>query len=59
MPTLGDPPSIEFRDACKKCGSSEGFTWTYGENDGKSKGFSTCRSCGGVTKWDTNVINVD
>ena len=49
-PTLGDPPSIEFRDACKSCGSTEGFTWTYGQNDGNSKGFSTCRSCGVVTK---------
>jgi len=49
-PTLGDPPSIEFRDACKSCGSTNGFTWTYGENDGNSKGFSTCKSCGAVTK---------
>ena len=48
-PTLGDPPSIEFRDACKKCGSAEGFTWTYGSNDGHSKGFSTCKSCGGIS----------
>ena len=50
MPTLGDPPAIEFRDKCKKCGSAEGFRWTYGQNDGKSQGFSTCRSCGAVTK---------
>ena len=49
-PTLGDPPSIEFRDACKKCGSTEGFTWTYGNNDGHSNGFSTCKACGAVTK---------
>ena len=49
-PTLGDPPSIEFRDACKKCGSAEGFTWTYGDNDGHSNGYSTCNSCGVVTK---------
>ena len=49
-PTLGDPPSIEFRDACKKCGSTEGFTWTYGDNDGHSNGYSTCKSCGGITK---------
>ena len=50
MPTLGDPPSIEFRDACKKCGAVAGFTWTYGENDGHSNGFSTCKACGGVSK---------
>ena len=52
MPTLGDPPAIghEYRDACKSCGSTEGRAWTYGANDGKSKGFSTCRSCGAVTK---------
>ena len=42
-PTLGDPPYIEFRDACKKCGAVAGFTWTYGENDGKSKGCATIR----------------
>ena len=53
MPTLGDPPAAghEYRDACKKCGSTEGFTWTYGQNDGHSNGFSTCKSCGAVTKW--------
>ena len=34
--------------ACKKCGSTKGFQWTYGENDGRSKGFSTCTSCGAV-----------
>ena len=52
MPTLGDPPAPghEYRDACKSCGAVAGFTWTYGENDGKSKGFSTCKSCGAVTK---------
>jgi len=49
-PTLGDPPTIEFRSACKSCGSTNGFTWTYGQNDGNSKGFSTCKSCGVVTK---------
>ena len=51
-PTLGDPPAAghEYRDACKSCGSTEGRTWTYGSNDGHSKGFSTCRSCGVVTK---------
>ena len=52
MPTLGDPPAAghEYRDACKSCGSAEGFTWTYGQNDGHSNGFSTCKSCGVVTK---------
>ena len=49
-PTLGDPPAIEFRDACKKCGSTKGFKWTYGQNDGKSDGFATCRSCGAKSK---------
>ncbi len=51
-PTLGDPPAAghEYRDACKKCGSTEGFTWTYGNNDGHSNGFSTCKACGAVTK---------
>ena len=49
-PTLGDPHAIEFRDKCKKCGSAEGFRWTYGQNDGHSNGFSTCRSCGAVSK---------
>ena len=34
--------------ACKKCGSTKGFQWTYSENDGRSKGFSTCTSCGAV-----------
>ena len=47
---LGDPPGIEFRDACKKCGNCAGFKWTYGENDGHSTGFSTCLSCGGTSK---------
>ena len=57
MPTLGDPPAAghEYRDACKSCGSTEGRAWTYGANDGKSKGFSTCRSCGAVTKWIGSV----
>ena len=52
MPTLGDPPAAghEYRDACKSCGSTGGRSWTYGSNDGKSKGFSTCNSCGVVTK---------
>ena len=45
---LGDPPSIEFRDACKSCGSIEGFKWHYGQNDGKSEGYSECKSCGAV-----------
>ena len=34
--------------ACKKCGSTKGFQWTYGENDGMTRGFSTCKSCGAV-----------
>ena len=34
--------------ACKKCGSTKGFQWTYGENDGMTRGFSTCKSCGSV-----------
>jgi len=49
-PTLGDPPYIEFRDACKKCGAVEGFTWTYGDNDGHSEGYATCKGCGGISK---------
>ena len=47
---LGVPPAIEFRDPCPNCGSIEGFKWTYGENDGKSNGYSTCRSCGKKTR---------
>ena len=47
---LGDPPSIEFRDACKSCGSINGFKWHYGQNDGKSEGYSECKSCGVKTK---------
>ena len=49
-PTLGDPPYIEFRDACKKCGAVEGFTWTYGDYDGHSEGYATCKGCGGISK---------
>ena len=33
---------------CKKCGSTKGFQWTYGENDGRTNGFSTCKSCGAI-----------
>ncbi len=49
---LGDPPSIEFRSPCPKCGVVKGFRWTYGENNGKSNGYSTCLACGAELKND-------
>jgi len=25
---------------------TQGYTWTWGKNDGHSKGYSTCKGCG-------------
>jgi|TARA_R110002012_G_scaffold264441_2_gene447776 hypothetical protein len=32
-------------EACPKCKKKAGFVWTYGKNDGHSKGYSTCKGC--------------
>jgi hypothetical protein len=31
--------------ACPKCKKKAGYTWTWGKNDGHSKGYSTCKGC--------------
>ena len=31
---------------CPKCNKAQGWNWTWGKNDGASKGFSTCKGCG-------------
>ena len=31
---------------CPKCKKAQGWNWTWGKNDGASKGFSTCKGCG-------------
>ena len=29
-------------ESCPKCKKKAGYTWTWGKNDGHSKGYSTC-----------------
>jgi hypothetical protein len=31
---------------CPKCKAAKGWKWTWGRNDGASKGYATCNSCG-------------
>tara|TARA_B100000029_G_scaffold269132_2_gene264484 strand:+ start:4359 stop:4478 length:120 start_codon:yes stop_codon:yes gene_type:complete len=31
---------------CPKCKAAKGWKWTWGKNDGHSKGYSTCNGCG-------------
>ena len=31
---------------CPKCKATKGWKWTWGKNDGQTKGFSTCNGCG-------------
>jgi len=33
-------------EPCTKCGKREGYIWHWGKNDGKSNGYSECKSCG-------------
>ncbi len=30
---------------CPKCKSTKGWKWTWGKNDGHSKGYLTCNGC--------------
>ena len=30
-------------ESCPKCKKASGWTWTWGKNDGKSTGFSSCK----------------
>ena len=32
-------------EACPKCKKKAGWNWTWGKNDGHSKGYSTCKGC--------------
>tara|TARA_R110002020_G_scaffold390124_2_gene600634 strand:+ start:624 stop:842 length:219 start_codon:yes stop_codon:yes gene_type:complete len=32
-------------ESCPKCKKKAGYTWTWGKNDGHSKGYSTCKGC--------------
>jgi hypothetical protein len=36
-------PNIE---PCPKCKKANGYEWIWGKNDGQSKGYSKCKSCG-------------
>jgi|TARA_R110000824_G_scaffold207604_3_gene393093 hypothetical protein len=33
-------------DICPKCKKRDGYTWTWGKNDGNSTGYATCKGCG-------------
>ncbi len=33
-------------NGCSKCKKDSGWKWTWGKNDGASKGYATCNSCG-------------
>ena len=33
-------------EPCPKCKKASGWTWTWGQNNGHSEGFSTCKGCG-------------
>ena len=33
-----------------KCKKSSGWTWTWGQNNGHSEGFSSCKNCGQNSK---------
>ena len=33
-------------EPCPKCKKSEGWTWTWGQNNGHSEGYATCKGCG-------------
>lgn len=33
-------------DTCPKCKKKPGWKWSWGKNDGHSKGYATCNGCG-------------
>ena len=37
-------------DTCPKCKKQQGFTWHWGNNDGKNAGYAECKSCGAKLK---------
>ena len=37
---------MSYIESCPKCKATKGWKWTWGKNDGQSKGFSTCNGCG-------------
>tara|TARA_R110002020_G_scaffold463568_1_gene683667 strand:+ start:1050 stop:1202 length:153 start_codon:yes stop_codon:yes gene_type:complete len=44
---LGDWGSGNYPiQPCPKCKKAQGYNWTWGKNDGHSKGYSTCKACG-------------
>ena len=57
MSELGDWGSGNYPiQPCPKCKKAQGYNWTWGKNDGHSKGFSTCKACG-AKFW--KYINID
>ena len=32
-------------EPCPKCKKKSGWKWTWGKNDGQSKGYATCNGC--------------
>ena len=32
-------------ESCPKCKKKAGWNWTWGKNDGQSKGYATCKGC--------------
>jgi len=37
-------------DPCPKCKKRKGFTWHWGQNDGKGVGYAECKGCGAKLK---------
>ncbi len=42
---VGDPPGVECRSTCEKCGKPYRATWNYGENNGHSNGYAERLCC--------------
>ena len=42
---VGDPPAVECRETCQKCGNPYRAVWHYGKCDGHSEGYAERLCC--------------
>lgn len=42
---VGDPPAVECKETCNKCGRTYKAIWHYGECNGHSKGYAERLCC--------------
>ncbi len=42
---VGDPPAVECRETCNKCGKPYNAIWHYGECNGHSTGYAERLCC--------------